>query len=151
MHASSLDKPIGYWIKKADDVLTSHIDAVQQQFGLTRLSWQLLHTICTRPPLSVRILAELVSPFAPVSDVQQVLAALTNQGLLTWDEHIDSVPVCTPSGVELHSRCFAQQTQIRQQAMEDITNEQYALTVQTLQAIVHNLEQLSETTPNSSE
>lgn len=151
MHASPLDKPIGYWIKKADDVLTSHIDAVQQQFGLNRLSWQLLHTICTRPPLSVRILAELVAPFASAPDVQQVLTALLNQGLLTWDEHLDSVPVCTPPGQALHDRCLAQQTLIRQQAMEDVTNEQYALTVQTLQAIVHNLEQPREVQPSSLE
>lgn len=151
MQASSLDKPIGYWIKKADDVLTDRIDAVQHRFGLNRLGWQLLHTICARPPLSTSILIELVSPFAPAPDVQTILASLKNQGLLVWDEHLDSVVGYTQAGLDLHDRCFQQQTLIRQQAMEDITNEQYALTVQTLQTIVHNLEHPRELAPAPSE
>lgn len=144
MQPTPLDKPIGYWIKKADDVLTRSINDVQQQYGMTRLSWQLLHTICTHPPLTAATVADFVSPFASVAEVQTVLSAMINQGFLVWNNQLDSVPVCTQAGQELHDRCSAQQVVVRQQAMQDISNEQYALTVETLQAIVANLEQTPE-------
>ncbi len=43
--------PIGYWLKKADILLTEGIDKIQLQFGITKTGWQTLNTIA-QPPAS---------------------------------------------------------------------------------------------------
>ena len=32
-------KPIGYWLKRADEVITEHVDPVLSDNGFTRLRW----------------------------------------------------------------------------------------------------------------
>ena len=36
-------KPIGYWLKHADDVITEHIDRVLGENGFTSSRWQVLN------------------------------------------------------------------------------------------------------------
>ncbi len=33
-------KPIGYWLKHADEVITEHVDRVLSDNGFTRVRWQ---------------------------------------------------------------------------------------------------------------
>ena len=37
--------PIGYWIKKADELLAERINEVQRSNGLTWTGWQILNTL----------------------------------------------------------------------------------------------------------
>ena len=36
-------KPIGYWLKHADNVITEHLDRVLSENGFTRSRWQVLN------------------------------------------------------------------------------------------------------------
>ncbi|NUW42169.1 MarR family transcriptional regulator [Nonomuraea rhodomycinica] len=38
-------KPIGYWLNRADQALTRHMNGMLAEFGLTRLAWQVLNVV----------------------------------------------------------------------------------------------------------
>jgi hypothetical protein len=38
-------KPIGYWLKHADNVITGHIDRMLRENGCTRSRWQVLNIL----------------------------------------------------------------------------------------------------------
>ncbi|MEV6771716.1 MarR family winged helix-turn-helix transcriptional regulator [Nocardia sp. NPDC051030] len=40
-----LMKPIGYWLNRTDAALTSYMNAMLDEFGLTRLVWQVLNVV----------------------------------------------------------------------------------------------------------
>jgi len=37
--------PIGYWLKRADEVITKHINRVLSDYHLTRFHWQVLNMV----------------------------------------------------------------------------------------------------------
>ena len=38
-------KPIGYWLNRTDRALTTYMDRMLAEFGLTRITWQVLNVI----------------------------------------------------------------------------------------------------------
>jgi hypothetical protein len=42
-------KPIGYWLKHADEVITEHADRVLSDNGFTRSRWQVLNIVYQAP------------------------------------------------------------------------------------------------------
>ncbi|PSR54968.1 hypothetical protein AHMF7605_16385 [Adhaeribacter arboris] len=134
MQAKNL--PIGYWIKQADTLLTQGIDALQSSLGLTRLKWQMLHTIREKEPIHTNELTALLKPFAEKSVLETTLEALKQDSLILEKEEPLSL---TAKGITLHAVCFEQQKTFRQKAMAGITEQQYEQTVATLQKIAENL------------
>lgn len=141
MQPTSAGLPIGYWIEKGDELLTRHINNTHQLAGLSRVGWQLLHTICTQTPQTAVSLAKIVTLFATESEVDELLASLADRGYLFLNREEDDSVTATSAGEQLHKSCLAQQTKIRQPAVQDISEEQYMVTIQTLQKMVSNLEQ----------
>lgn len=42
-------KPIGYWLNRADHAFTTHMDTMLTEFGLTRITWQVLNVVADTP------------------------------------------------------------------------------------------------------
>lgn len=58
------NKPIGYWIKQADELLTQGINTIQASFQLDRTDWQVLNTIAEHRSIGSRELTQSIQPFA---------------------------------------------------------------------------------------
>jgi hypothetical protein len=43
--AASPHRPIGYWLKEADRLITERVNAVQAANGVTRTQWQVLNML----------------------------------------------------------------------------------------------------------
>jgi hypothetical protein len=117
-----------------------HIDKTHQQAHLSRVGWQLMHTVSTQPSQAAVSIAEIVSVFATTSEVYKLLGSLTYSGYLSWNREEDGLVTVTSAGEQFHERCLAEQKKIRQRAVQDISEEQYTITIQTLQKMVSNLE-----------
>lgn len=128
--------PIGYWIKKADELLTKSINEVHKNAHLTRLGWQLLHTIYKKKTIKTSELIEMVSLFADATVVKQTLYNFSVQDLIKLEDEVK----LTAKGNQLHEQCLERQKAIRQQAMQGVSEEAYMITIQTLEKIVNNLE-----------
>lgn len=132
------DPPIGYWIKKADQLLTNGIDQIQAKFGLTRTGWQILNLIKEHSEIKKSELFDLMQPFADRLTVESILLNFRQNSILeTHDETI----WLTDRGTETHSNCLAHQHLFRQRCMKDISENEYQTTLLTLKKLVSNVEE----------
>lgn len=128
--------PIGYWIKRADELLTKEIDEIQSSFELTRTDWQVLNSIFERGQTDKSELTTLMKPFADLDLLNTILIKFKEDNLLR--EGTEQLTL-TDKGIELHKACFEKQKAFRQKAMADISEQQYQETILTLQKIINNL------------
>lgn len=131
--------PIGYWIKKADELLTININQVHQDANLTRVGWQLLHTINEYETINATGLITMIHPFADEREARKILADLKDKNFIRFDDDTNSFSL-THTGKQLYKDCLEKQQAIRQKAMAGIGEEAYIITLQTLQKISNNLE-----------
>ncbi len=127
--------PIGYWLKKADDLLTKGIDKIQSEFGLNRTEWQVLNSIAGDEKITLKKLSELLKPFAGEEKITEILSRLLASNLI---EGTASYSLTLP-GKQLHADCLQKQNEFRKFAMNKISEEQYEVTINTLAQLVSNL------------
>jgi len=130
--------PIGYWLKRADELLTKRIDEVQRANDLTRLGWQVLNVVCERRTARHDEIIDALRPFAEVAALNDMLAKLAKRGLVS--ESAETGFVLTPTGTELYETALQAQQAIRQRAVAGISETEYATTVGVIQRLVGNLE-----------
>jgi hypothetical protein len=66
-------KPIGYWLNRADRALTHYMNGMLEEFGLTRLAWQVLNVIQDTPEVTD---AEVLSTLSANADIPTLTAAI---------------------------------------------------------------------------
>ena len=135
---SSLDLPIGYWLEKANTLLSEHIDAVLRTCGLNRLDWQILSLVQERPRIQRIELIELLSMFGGDQIIESRLELLNvNNLLIVTDESIYEL---SERGQDIYQRAHQDQHEVRQRAVEGIGDEEHRITLQALQRLVTNLD-----------
>lgn len=134
--------PIGYWLKRADELLGARIDAVQRANGLTRLDWQMLKVVRERGVAADADVARALQPFADAPTVDVALETLVARGLLRRR----GAGLCelTDEGGKLYERALASQKAFRSRAFAGVSEADYATTVSVLRRLVENLEHTGE-------
>ena len=130
--------PIGYWLKRADEVLTACIDEAQRANGLTRLEWQAVSVIRARPRVRGVEVVSTLEPFADAGTVGEVLRTMELRGFIVGS--FEGGFELQPDGAELYERALSTQVAVRQRAMRGISESEYASTVTVLRRLVENLE-----------
>lgn len=130
------NKPIGYWVKQVDEVLTQGINNIHMAFGITRTDWQVLHTIHEHGSISSSKLTDLLKPFADAQALEKIIVTFRERELLhTGDEAALSL---SEKGRQLHAGCFEKQQAFRKKAMSGIAEQEYVTAISVLQKIVEN-------------
>ncbi len=127
--------PIGYWIKQVDNILTKGIDDIQSSFGMTRTDWQILNYVSERETFEKIELAMIMSPFLDTNLIDDILTKLKERNLI--DEK-DQKLILTDNGKKQHSLCLEKQKLFRLKTMTGISEQDYQVTVLTLQKIIEN-------------
>jgi DNA-binding MarR family transcriptional regulator len=135
----SKNLPIGYWIKQADELLTKGIDGIQLSFGITRTGWQILNAVHEKNLMDKVELISLMRPFADAGTVEELLTRFKAEVLINEDPQEISL---TEDGMKLHKACLEKQKIFRQQVMTGISEEDYQISILTLQKIVDNINNL---------
>ncbi len=133
----SAPRPIGYWLRRADQLLTARIDDAQRATGITRLEWQLLNVVRKARSSAVDGAVAALAPFADAATVETAVASLEARGLIRRATGSLSL---TPEGEDLFAAALAVQTAVRQQAMAGISEADYETAMRVLQQLVANLE-----------
>jgi len=131
--------PIGYWLRRADELLTVRIDAVQRENGLTRLGWQILNVVRDGGEVTPDDVASILAPFASAAEIRDTLAALRDRGLLTAADGRHRI---TELGSDLYQRALAAQQAIREAAFAGVERDEYETTLGVLRRLVENLERM---------
>lgn len=132
--------PIGYWIKKADEVLTARINEAQEANGLSRTEWQILNVLHETSSASRSQIIELLHPFGNEARLGPVLDSLVDRGLVEETGTGMGEFRLSAQGRAVHATALAVQKKIRRQAVRGITETDYLTTIRVLQRIVANLD-----------
>ena len=143
--------PIGFWLKKVDQLLTDQINQIQARNSLTRLEWQTLNTLYEKEGVGQEALHTILAPFTDRATLSKILGRFSE---LDWlDMTNDDVGITTyrlnSEGKQQHQKVFKAQQEIRELAMKGIRTEAYAIVIRTLQQIATNLEAAESSVHNS--
>jgi DNA-binding MarR family transcriptional regulator len=135
---TNLKLPIGYWLKQADKVLTEQINQAQAVHGVSRTEWQILNLLKENGRATKESIFEILRTFVDASEFQEIINRLIERG---W---IDAEVGCgdyqlTDIGEAQHERIFTTQKEVRQRAMQGISQDEYATVIRVLQQMVENL------------
>ncbi len=130
------NRPIGFWIKVADDTLTARINALHRDLGLGRRDWQLLNTlVAAGGTLTRRELLKTFEPMVRAPELQDRLRDLEGKG---WITVCDPAVELTDDGRGLHLMAAGRQDRFRKMAVRGISDEDYRTTLRVLAQIVEN-------------
>lgn len=131
------EKPIGYWLKKIDSLLTQQIDKVHNNKGINRKGWQILNTIMHKEKIERTDLKELIRPLMTELEMNEILNNLKDKKYLNGLETLS----LTPEGISFFKELSEIQQKIRMQTMNGISFDEYEIMMNTLKKIAKNLEE----------
>jgi len=139
--------PIGYWLKQADNLLTEQINKVQAANGVSRSDWQVINILSEMGSASQSRVFESMRTFVDAPDLDEIMAHLTGNGWVEQSEESKQRVAefrLTEEGQRRHIVILATQKEVRQRAMQGISQEEYMMVIRVLQRIISNLEENSD-------
>ena len=137
-------KPIGFWLKEADQAITACLDRAVAEFGLSRLAWQLLNLVQQRQPVCLDAIPTITAVLADSADLRTTTEALIDQRWLAVAATQTDVLACeltiNPAALERLAAVTALVHGLRTQLMQQITPEDYQLTLKVLAQLIKNAE-----------
>jgi len=118
------EQPIGWWVRRLDALLEEAVDAVVTGEGLTRLHWQVLHSLATGAELE--------------DDVDTAVSDLVGRG---WVVRLGTGRIgLTPDGAAAHDRVNRAVGRVRRHVADGLSRSEYERTILVLSRMVDNIE-----------
>ena len=134
-------KPIGYWLKYADEVITEHVDRVLSDNGFTRFCWQVLNIIYQAGAITESGVFDTMQTFIDRQQLGEILDRFVEEGWLVKRGEGDGTQLTlTGAGKAKRETVFELQSEVRRRAMQGITEQEYATVIDVLERMVRNLE-----------
>ncbi|WP_354638892.1 MarR family transcriptional regulator [Kitasatospora camelliae] len=131
-------KPIGYWLNRTDHALTTAMDALLAEFGLTRLAWQVLNVV--EDTAQARD-ADVHTVLAANADAAARTAALETVLADGWADRPSPGRLdLTADGRARLARVAERVADFRTRCTEGVPAEDYRTAVAVLERITRNLE-----------
>ncbi|MDN5756282.1 MAG: MarR family winged helix-turn-helix transcriptional regulator [Arthrobacter sp.] len=135
-------RPIGYWLKLVDSLISEQFATSLEEHGVTRRQWQLLNLLGSKPHTSAELMSALapffdeVSPEGEPASPAEHLAELLESGWVSQDG--DSYALTDRGNISLE-RLTELVEGMRERSSDGVTQEQYETTIATLQRMATNL------------
>jgi DNA-binding MarR family transcriptional regulator len=142
-HQPKASLPIGYWLKRVDNLLNEQIDKLHVDSKITRSDWQVLNLLSEMGSGSKQQIFESMQTFVDPAQLEKILSGLVERGWI--GESVASeraIPAfqLTEEGKRQHQQLLARQKEVRQRAVQGISEEEYVTVIQVLQRMASNLE-----------
>jgi DNA-binding MarR family transcriptional regulator len=133
--------PIGYWLKRADEVLTQYINQLHQNRGFTRSRWQTLNLIHDAGTITREKAFATMSAFIDAQQFDEILESFYKQGwLLLRGEGNSAELSLTEAGKIERAILLKAQQEARSRILQGISEEEYNTVIRVLQRMIANLE-----------
>ncbi|MGP5607836.1 MarR family winged helix-turn-helix transcriptional regulator [Arthrobacter rhombi] len=135
-------RPIGYWLKLVDSLISEQFATSLEEHGVTRRQWQLLNLLGAKPHTSEELMSALapffdeVSPEGEPASPAEHLTELLESGWVSQDG--DSYALTDRGTISLE-RLTELVEGMRERSSAGVTPEQYETTIATLQRMATNL------------
>ena len=138
-------RPIGYWLKHADNVITEHIDRVLSENGFTRSRWQVLNIVYQAGTIARSGVLDTMQTFIDARQLDEIIEGFVEQEwLVKHSEEEGANLTLTEAGKAQRETIFKLQSEVRRRAMQGITEREYATLIDVLERMVSNLERAKE-------
>jgi DNA-binding MarR family transcriptional regulator len=127
--------PIGYFLKKVDNLLTEGINHIHKEFDINRTQWQILNAIHENIEIGRQQIVGTLSEFVNDEVINSAITNLINRGLINEDSNLK----LTEKGAITFKNCLQKQKDFRLKAMNNISEQEYLQTITTLEKIIDNL------------
>lgn len=128
--------PIGYYLKKVDQLLTAGINAILTEFDISRTHWQILNCISESANSSQQEIRQLLEPFADPSSLDDCISQLIKRGLVVAGVQLS----LTGRGETVYQSSLQKQKAFREKVMKNVSKQEYLQIITTLEKIIENLE-----------
>ncbi|NUQ98201.1 MAG: winged helix-turn-helix transcriptional regulator [Streptomyces sp.] len=131
-------KPIGYWLNRTDKALTRYMNDMLEEFGLTRIAWQVLNVIHDTPEVHD---TEVLSTLVDNADSATLTAAIDTVLADGWAHR--SAPgrlALTRGGSQRLTHVAARVDAFRELSTSGISLDEYRTAVDVLERMSRNLE-----------
>jgi DNA-binding MarR family transcriptional regulator len=132
-----LERPLGYWLKLVDGLISQQFEAIVEEHGVTRRQWQVLNLLADAAHRQQE-LAEALKPFVEGGEepLEAEVEELVGSG---WVEDDGGLLRITERG-RVSLRTIGEiVARNRDQISQGIPEEEYATTVDVLQRMARNL------------
>ncbi|HZA47201.1 MAG TPA: MarR family winged helix-turn-helix transcriptional regulator [Rubrobacter sp.] len=134
-------QPIGYWLKRADAVITEHVDRVLSDNGFTRFRWQVLNIVYQAGTITRGGVFDTMQTFIDARQLDETIDGFIKEGWLVKRGEGDAAQLMlTDVGKAQRETAFKLQSEVRRRAMQGISEQEYATVVDVLERMVKNLE-----------
>ncbi|GHG51986.1 MarR family winged helix-turn-helix transcriptional regulator [Streptomyces griseocarneus] len=131
-------KPIGYWLNRTDQALTRHMNDMLEEFGLTRIAWQVLNVLHAAGEAAD---AEILSVLSANADVPTLNAAIDTALADGWATRPAPDRLTLTSGGRRRLGDVAEHVDaFRDLSTAGISPDEYRTAVLVLERMTHNLE-----------
>jgi DNA-binding MarR family transcriptional regulator len=138
-------KPIGYWLKHADNVITEHIDRVLSENGFTRSRWQVLNIVYQAGTITRSGVLDTMQTFIEARQLDEIIEEFVEQGwVVEHGEEEGAQLTLAEAGKAQRETIFELQSEVRRRTMQGITEREYATVIDVLERMVSNLERGKE-------
>jgi DNA-binding MarR family transcriptional regulator len=127
--------PIGYYLKKADNLLTEGINDIHKEFNINRTQWQILNSLNESNSIDRNKIIDVLIEFADKESISNTIEIMKNRELIKEDEQLE----LTENGTDVFNKCFQRQTEFRNKFMKNISEQEYLQTITALEKIIVNL------------
>lgn len=131
------NKPIGWYLKEADQQITSFMNDAFKDLSITRFHWMILRNVSERGHINTWQFFQEVKNFVTVQEFAEIIQSMVDRGWLV----INSEDNCsfTPAGDEAFGQLADLQKERAALMTRGISDEEYKLTLSVLNRIIENI------------
>jgi DNA-binding MarR family transcriptional regulator len=130
------EKPIGWYLKEADQQMTTYINEGFRKLDITRFHWMLLRNISERKSVNTQQFYLEVKHYVTEQQFREIVQSLITRGWVAEDDNYNC------SFTTVGEVIFQEITEIQQvrtaQIMQGISEDEYAQIINLLSKIIRN-------------
>ncbi|MEV7522787.1 MarR family transcriptional regulator [Streptomyces sp. NPDC091371] len=131
-------KPIGYWLNRTDQAITTRMNATLAGFGLTRLAWQVINAVADDPEATDASVRELLAANADADALTAAVGTVLAGG---WAARpAPGRLALTEDGRVRVAEVSVRIDAFRALSTRGVSDEEYRTAVSVLERIALNLE-----------
>jgi DNA-binding MarR family transcriptional regulator len=134
----SAQQPIGYWLNRTDQAITTAMNRLLEQDGITRVGWQLLNVLNRDDAVAESEVYDVMQANADSATLAATIERLIATGWVVRTE-LGQELALTDEGKAQLARIRRRIGEFRQQSLQGVSEDDYRTMIAVLERIINNL------------